>query len=128
MTTSAIACEMRVISRSLPSGSTFLPYFSSRAAHREQVRVAHPLAVPVGRALHVRGARVDRGEGVRDGAPRVVLCVDAEPGPVSARTVDTTAWTCAGSIPPLVSQRMTTSAPASDAARTTAFAYSGLAR
>ncbi len=32
LTTSAMAWEMRVISRSRPSGRTFLPYFSSRAA------------------------------------------------------------------------------------------------
>lgn len=48
--------------------------------HGEQVRVADPLAVAVGRALHVGRARVHRGQGVRDRAARVVLGVDAEPG------------------------------------------------
>ncbi len=46
----------------------------------EQVGVADPLAVAVGGALDVRGARVDGGQGVGDGAAGVVLGVDAEAG------------------------------------------------
>ena len=45
LTTSAMACEMRVISRSAPSGRTFLPYFSSRAATTGK-RLALPTRSP----------------------------------------------------------------------------------
>ncbi len=44
----------------------------------EEVGVAHALAVAVGGALDVGGARVDGGEGVGDRAARVVLGVDAQ--------------------------------------------------
>lgn len=46
----------------------------------EEVGVADPLAVAVGRALDVGGAGVHGGQGVGDGAAGVVLGVDAEPG------------------------------------------------
>ncbi len=46
----------------------------------EEVGVADALAVPVRRALDVRGARVHRGQGVGDGAAGVVLGVDAQAG------------------------------------------------
>ena len=45
----------------------------------EDVRVAGPLAVAVGRALHVRRAGIHGGQGVGHRATRVVLGVDAEP-------------------------------------------------
>ena len=47
--------------------------------HGEQVGVAGALAVPVGRALHVGDAGLDRREGVGHGAGGVVLAVDAQP-------------------------------------------------
>ena len=46
---------------------------------RRQVAVAGPLAVPVDRALHVRGTGVDGGERVRDAKTDVVVRVDADP-------------------------------------------------
>ena len=48
--------------------------------HAEQVGVARPLAVPVGGALHVRDAGVDRNQGVGHAAGGVVVAVDAQPG------------------------------------------------
>ena len=42
-----------------------------------------PLAVPVGGALDVRGTGLDCGDGVGDGAPGVVLTVDAHPEPTA---------------------------------------------
>ncbi len=49
-------------------------------ADGKEVGVADPLAVAVGGALHMRGARVDGRQGVGDRAAGVVLGVDAEPG------------------------------------------------
>ena len=46
--------------------------------HAEQVRVACALAVAVGGALHVGGARLDGDQGVRDAAAGVVVAVDAD--------------------------------------------------
>ena len=48
--------------------------------HAEQVGVARPLPVPVGRALDVRDARVHRDQGVGHGARGVVVAVDAQAG------------------------------------------------
>ena len=45
---------------------------------REEIGIAGALAVAVGGALHVGDARLDRGEGVGDGAAGVVLAVDAQ--------------------------------------------------
>ena len=45
----------------------------------DEVGVAGALAVPVDRALHVRGAGVDGGQGVGDRAAGVVVAVDADP-------------------------------------------------
>ena len=46
--------------------------------HRRDVAVAGPLAVAVDRALHVRGAGLDRGERVGDAEADVVVRVDAD--------------------------------------------------
>lgn len=51
-----------------------------RGDDREEVGVADALAVAVRGALDVRGARVDGGQGVGDGAAGVVLGVDAQAG------------------------------------------------
>ena len=48
--------------------------------HAEQVGVARPLAVPVGGALDVGDAGVDRDQGVGHAAGGVVVAVDAQPG------------------------------------------------
>ncbi len=48
--------------------------------HAEQVRVARPLAVAVGGALHVGDARLHRDQGVGDAAAGVVVAVDAQSG------------------------------------------------
>ncbi len=129
LTTSAMACEMRVISASAPSGSTVMPYLSSRAATTGK-RLALPTRSPYPLAVHWTW--------VAPASTAARVLATAHPvsswawmpsrAPVSAMTVETTAWIWAGSMPPLVSQRMTTSAPASYAARTTDFAYAALAR
>src|SRR5690606_7355904 len=48
--------------------------------HGEEVGVAGALAVAVGAALHVGGARLDGGQRVGDRAAGVVVAVDAHPG------------------------------------------------
>ena len=53
----------------------------------EQVRVAGTLAVAVGRPLHVRRARVDGRERVRNCARGVVVRVDAHPHPLAGKLV-----------------------------------------
>ena len=77
---SAIACETRIISRRRALGQDRQPQLELQVADDgEQVGVAGPLAVAVGRALDVRRAGLDRGEGVGHRAAGVVLAVDAEP-------------------------------------------------
>ena len=49
--------------------------------HAEQVGVAGPLPVTVGRALDVGDAGLHRGQRVRHGAGGVVMAVDAQPRP-----------------------------------------------
>ncbi len=81
LTTSAIACEIRVISRSAALGEDLLAVLQLQGRDdREEVGVADALAVAVRRALYVRRTRVDGGERVRHRAARVVLGVDAEAG------------------------------------------------
>jgi hypothetical protein len=98
------------------------------ADEADEVGVAGALAVAVQRALHVRGAGLDRGDRVRDRAAGVVVAVDAQPRTRGAAHGADDVGDPAGSMPPLVSHSTTTSAPASAAVRTTSRAYSGLLR
>ena len=79
LVTSATAWATRVASRSSPSGQHLPVELELEVGHdADEVGVAGALAVPVERALHVRGARVDGGQGVRDRAAGVVVAVDAD--------------------------------------------------
>ena len=126
--TPAIAWLIRVASASEAGGSSGQPYFSCRLA-TTVIRFALP---------------------VRSPCPFIVPWTCTTPASTAARVFataqpvslwqwmprSTPTWAAAdtmsaihdGSMPPLVSHRTTTSAPASAAVRTTSSAYSGLAR
>ena len=103
---------------------------SARLARmRDQVRVAAALAVAVDRALDVADAGLDRGEGVGHREVRVVVGVDA-PGDAGrarvglerASTSPRIAVISSVRVPPLVSHRTSSPAPAWSAARSVASA------
>ncbi len=100
-----------------PAGRQHLPtrLDLERGDDAEQVGVAATLAVAVGRALHVGRPDVDRGERVGHRAQAVSLWAwmpTRRPVPTTAPTMSASRY---GSMPPLVSQSTSTSAPASAA-------------
>nr|BFE82996.1 hypothetical protein GCM10020093_055970 [Planobispora longispora] len=76
------------VGQRLPRDQVEAPLELEVGHDREQVRVAGALAVAVGAALHVGGARLDRGQGVGHRAAGVVVAVDADAGPGADRLVD----------------------------------------
>ena len=78
-----------------------------------EVRVAAALAVAVEAALHVRCAFLDRGQGVGYGDFGIVVGVDADDAvEASSARRRRSGRGSSVSVPPLVSQRQSTSAPA----------------
>ena len=83
----------------------------------EEVGVADPLAVAVGAAWTCVAPASTAARVLATAQPVSSWAWMPSAGAGVGEDVETTAWTWAGSMPPLVSQRMTTSAPASAAVR-----------
>ena len=119
LVTSLIAWASRVASRSRSGATTSWPDFSWRFETTVRmsalpVRSPYPFTVP---CTWLAPASIAASE-LATAQPVSLWQWMPSRALVEARTSATTSCTCGGSIPPLVSQRATTSAPASAATRT----------
>ena len=98
-----------------------VPLFLQRQVgdHRHQIGIAAAFPKAVDRALHLDGARIHRGQRVGHGQFAIVVAMDADRHSVRLQALArrrVMSATSSGSVPPLVSQRITTLAPAAAAA------------